>query len=268
MALVPPGAAGLLKYRYLGVCFVCRLYLPMYRGVLPLRSGQAAQPYLAVDPDSGEAEQTHVPSPVQKHQSADAPVFAGAPSTENASPLADPAGSTAPATPFSARPVAAINLESDVASELQGLRPVQAIQLGIRYQNQGDSERAQAIYQHVLNAEPNNPEALHLLAKLAHQVENPELALTLLGRAVYADPTRAVYFRTMAQVLLSMGRADAARACLDKASALEPPPRPRRRRPVHVPRLAHRNEQDFTLAIFVMIGLVLIAALILALAMH
>lgn len=52
----------------------------------------------------------------------------------------------------------------------------------------GDFAEAEAIYLRVLETDPENPDALHLLGLVAHQFERNQVAVDLLNRAITARP--------------------------------------------------------------------------------
>ena len=52
----------------------------------------------------------------------------------------------------------------------QTLTIQQAIDLALEHHTAGELPKAEGIYQQVLQAEPNQPIALHLLGVIAHQV--------------------------------------------------------------------------------------------------
>ena len=110
------------------------------------------------------------------------------------------------------------NLEGKAAKKVQLIQPVQetalspksqqtmtidqAIDLGVLHHNAGDLPKAKTIYQQILQAEPNQPAALHLLGVIAHQAGENDIAVELIGKALaiipdYADapPLPAIPFK-------------------------------------------------------------------------
>jgi tetratricopeptide (TPR) repeat protein len=84
-------------------------------------------------------------------------------------------------------------------------------------------KEAEGMLQRVLEAEPGNPEALHLMAQVRlHGDKNPAEGLTLVDKAIAADGKKAEYHATRAQALEKSGKeADAAEAW-GKALELQP----------------------------------------------
>ena len=62
-----------------------------------------------------------------------------------------------------------MNEQTD-ASDQQTLTIEQAIEFALEHHNAGDLSKAESIYNQILQAEPNQPEALHLLGVIAHQM--------------------------------------------------------------------------------------------------
>jgi len=81
---------------------------------------------------------------------------------------------------------------------------------------------AEAIYQRVLTAEPNNADALHFLGLLSHQRGNGAAAVDLMYRAVAAKPDAPEYHSNLGMVLGLAGRAEEALDVLDQALRLKP----------------------------------------------
>ena len=62
----------------------------------------------------------------------------------------------------------------------QTLTIQQAIDLGVEHQNAGRLPEAESIYQQILQADPNQPVALHLLGVIASQVGKNDIAVDLI----------------------------------------------------------------------------------------
>jgi tetratricopeptide (TPR) repeat protein len=83
-------------------------------------------------------------------------------------------------------------------------------------------EAAEAAYRALLAAEPNHPEALHLLGMVAQQTKRPDQAEKLVSRAVALRPRMAVYRASLGQVLRDCGKLEAAILSYRHAIRLEP----------------------------------------------
>jgi virginiamycin A acetyltransferase len=66
--------------------------------------------------------------------------------------------------------------------------------------NQGQLSEAEDIYQQILSIDAENANILNLLGYLYHQIGNNELAIDLIGRAIFIDPEKAYFYKTAGQV--------------------------------------------------------------------
>jgi tetratricopeptide (TPR) repeat protein len=83
-------------------------------------------------------------------------------------------------------------------------------------------DEAAALYKRVLAMRPNQPDALHLLGRIADAKHEPVSALALIDRAIAADGYIAAFHVSRGSVLLSLGRADEAKHALQQALRLDP----------------------------------------------
>jgi predicted TPR repeat methyltransferase len=86
----------------------------------------------------------------------------------------------------------------------------------------GRLPEAEAAYRRILQAEPNNPDALNFLGMLKCQAGEPSAAAPLLRQAVAADPTNPHAWLNLGNVLLVSGAERDGRAALEKATELAP----------------------------------------------
>ena len=80
---------------------------------------------------------------------------------------------------------------TDPPSTQQTLTLQQALDLAVQHQNAGDLTQAESIYRQILEADPDQPQALHLLGVIAHQRGESEQAVTLIEKALSINPTYA-----------------------------------------------------------------------------
>ena len=73
-------------------------------------------------------------------------------------------------------------------STQQTLTVQQAIDLAVQHHSAGDLTQAESIYQQILEADPDQPQALHLLGVIAHQRGENEQAVTLIEKAIALNP--------------------------------------------------------------------------------
>lgn len=86
----------------------------------------------------------------------------------------------------------------------------------------GRIEAAKDAAVRILKARPDQPDALHLLARAAHVWERPKDALSLTVTAARRVPAAAVLRVALATYLEALNRLPAAAACLRRALTLEP----------------------------------------------
>ena len=78
----------------------------------------------------------------------------------------------------------------------QRLTIQQAIDLAVQHHNAGRLPQAERIYQQILQIDPNQPVALHLLGVIAHQVGKNDTAVDLIARALALKPDYAEAYST------------------------------------------------------------------------
>jgi protein O-GlcNAc transferase len=74
----------------------------------------------------------------------------------------------------------------------------------------GRLAEAEAGYRSVLQSVPDQPDALHRLGLIAHQVGRDETAVDLIDRAITINPAHPTYYNDAGIVLHALGRYDAA----------------------------------------------------------
>ena len=60
----------------------------------------------------------------------------------------------------------------------------QSLNLAVQHHSAGRLPEAEGIYQQILQADPNQPEALHLLGVIAHQAGKNDTAVDSIGKAL------------------------------------------------------------------------------------
>jgi len=63
-----------------------------------------------------------------------------------------------------------------------------SLDLALQHHTAGRLPKAEGLYQQVLQADPNQPVALHLLGVIAHQVGKNDFAVDLIGKALAINP--------------------------------------------------------------------------------
>ncbi|MBI2772629.1 MAG: tetratricopeptide repeat protein [Burkholderiales bacterium] len=91
---------------------------------------------------------------------------------------------------------------------------------GLALHQAGRLAEAEAIYRQVLQAEPHNADALHLLGLLARQVGRGDVAIALIGQALAIAPAHAGYLNSLGLVHQDAGDAALAMDCYGRALVL------------------------------------------------
>jgi tetratricopeptide (TPR) repeat protein len=100
--------------------------------------------------------------------------------------------------------------------------PADLLRSALRLHNAGQLPQAQAIYHQILAADPNQPDALHLLGVLTGQMGNPRQAAELISRAIALSPKTALYHQSLAEAFGHMGQLEQAEKHLQRALDLNP----------------------------------------------
>ncbi len=92
----------------------------------------------------------------------------------------------------------------------------------VQSHQQGRREEAERLYRQVLEAEPKNPEALHLLGLLRHEAGDNQAAAKLIREAVAARPDKPSYHFNLGVVLTVLGDLEGAADAYREVVALTP----------------------------------------------
>lgn len=98
----------------------------------------------------------------------------------------------------------------------------QSLELAIRHHGAGDLSRAEGIYQQILEADPNQPDALHLLGVIAHQVGKNDSAVEFISQALAIKPDFAEAHYNLGSAFQDLRRLEEAAASYQKALVLKP----------------------------------------------
>lgn len=97
-----------------------------------------------------------------------------------------------------------------------------ALQLAVEHHKAGRFPQAKAIYQKILQVEPNDPDALQLSGVIAHQTEEDEIAVEYIDKAIRARPSNPAFHCNMGNALRGLNKLDEAVASFNKAILLQP----------------------------------------------
>lgn len=92
---------------------------------------------------------------------------------------------------------------------------------GLKLHQQGKLGQAKAIYEQVLEKNPENFDALHLLGVIAAANQNPSIAAELIGKALEVNPLSAEAYSNRSVVLNELMRFEEALASCDRAIAIK-----------------------------------------------
>ena len=109
-----------------------------------------------------------------------------------------------------------------MAEQEQTLTIQQAIDLAVQHHNEGRLSQAESIYNQILQSDPNQPIALHLLGVIAHQVGKNDTAVDLITKAISIKPDYAEAHNNLGLAFRVLGRLDEAVASYQKALNLQP----------------------------------------------
>src|SRR5438874_13127774 len=97
-----------------------------------------------------------------------------------------------------------------------------AVELALEQHRDGNFQRAEALYTEILRQDPGNVDAIHLLGVLAHQGQQPQIAVDLISAAIRKRPDVAVFHYNLAEALHALDRVDEAEAAYRRAVELAP----------------------------------------------
>ena len=119
------------------------------------------------------------------------------------------------------------NKETKIAKPLsadheQTLTIQQAIDRAVQYHQAGDFFKARGIYQQILQANPNQPIALHLLGVIAHQAGESDITIDLISKALAIKPDYAEAHTNLGIAFQETGKLDEAADSYIKAITIKP----------------------------------------------
>ena len=98
----------------------------------------------------------------------------------------------------------------------------EALAHALQHHQAGRLQEAEALYRQILQAQPNHPDALHLLGVIAHQVGQEEVAVTYISRAIELNAVIPEYRNNLGEAYRAQGRMAEAAAHYRQALALNP----------------------------------------------
>lgn len=98
----------------------------------------------------------------------------------------------------------------------------EALQLAVQHHQAGNFQQAESLYRQILQAEPRNFDALHLLGVMALQLGRHDLAVDYIGEALRLRPEVAEAHNSLGAALIEQGRPAQAETHLRRALELKP----------------------------------------------
>ena len=92
----------------------------------------------------------------------------------------------------------------------QTLTIQQALDLAVQHHTAGRLPQAESIYNQILQSDPDQPVALHLLGVIAHQVGNNDIAVDLITKVLAIKPDYAEAHSNLGLALQDLGKLDVA----------------------------------------------------------
>lgn len=118
------------------------------------------------------------------------------------------------------------NAEANPAASLADTSPRQSIlqylQAAVEHHKRGNLSQAEAIYQHILQLDPNHPDALHFLGLLARDAGRIDIGIELIRRALRFKPNYVEAHNNLGNTLRQQGKLNDAIASYRTAVKLEP----------------------------------------------
>ena len=98
----------------------------------------------------------------------------------------------------------------------------QSLDFAVQHHTAGRLPEAESIYQQILQADPNQPIALHLLGVIALQVDKNDIAVDLIAKVLTIKPNYVETYNNLGLAFKELGKLDEALASYHKALATKP----------------------------------------------
>ena len=98
----------------------------------------------------------------------------------------------------------------------------EALAIAIGRHQAGQLQAAEQIYRQILQAQPNHPQAWHLLGVVAHQVGQHEIAVDYIGRAIRLNANEVDFHNNLGAAYRALQKIPEAVACWRRALELKP----------------------------------------------
>lgn len=98
----------------------------------------------------------------------------------------------------------------------------QQLQQTLNLHRSGDLKQAESAYREIIDREPENADALHLLGVVLHQRDQNDEAVELIQRAIAIKPDNASFHTNLGAAFRAADKTDQARAAYQRALKLDP----------------------------------------------
>jgi tetratricopeptide (TPR) repeat protein/ubiquinone/menaquinone biosynthesis C-methylase UbiE len=102
------------------------------------------------------------------------------------------------------------------------LRASEFLHRAMVHHQAGCLEEADAIYQSILQTQPQHPDALHLSGVIAHQTGKNEIAVNLIEKAIKVNPNEPDFYNNCGEAYRALGKYDLAINRYKQALAIKP----------------------------------------------
>ena len=108
------------------------------------------------------------------------------------------------------------------SNDISSINMEKSMQQGISFHQKGELQRAEKLYQRVLQNQPQNANAYHLLGIIAYQVGKKNLAIDLMNQAIGIDNKQPIFFSNLGNILQEQKRKEEALQAYQYAVGLNP----------------------------------------------
>jgi predicted O-linked N-acetylglucosamine transferase (SPINDLY family) len=98
----------------------------------------------------------------------------------------------------------------------------EALAIAIQHHQAGRLQAAEQIYRQILQADPNQADAIHLLGVMAHQAGQHAIAVQYIERAIGLNDGTAAFHNNLGEAYRALGRIPEAAACYRRALQRKP----------------------------------------------
>ena len=98
----------------------------------------------------------------------------------------------------------------------------ETLEIAVQHHQAGRLRHAEHLYHLILQSDPNNPTALHLLGVIAHQEAKHDVAIDVIGKAIKHNPQIPQFHNTLGLVFQALGKFEEAIIAYKRAVSIKP----------------------------------------------